>query len=231
LAKIIKKHPLNIVLNSMDTQNFYQILIFIFQGFVVAFLILLLFRLRTMIGLGVLFASLGLFQFIQVFMASTLYFQIFEGIVISPGSSVLFSATLFAILLTYIKEGALTARKLIYALIIVNVVLCFLLLSFRMNIEGVYSYNPFDVSTEFFYTNVFVLFVGTAVLYLDSILVIFLFEYISKYTSNLFLRILFTMVLVLSFDAIFFTLGSFWFFEDLQKMMISGLIYSLLEIL
>lgn len=208
----------------MDTLNFYQILIFLFQGFVVAFLILLLFRLRTAIGLGLLFTSLGLFQFIQVFMASTLYFEISDVIVISPGSSVLFSATLFAVLLIYIKEDATTARKLIYSLVIANVVLCFLLLSFRMNIEGSYNYNPFDVSTEFFYTNIFVLIVGTCILYIDALLIIYLYEYISKYTSNLFLRILFTMILVLSFDAISFTLGSFWHFKDMQKIIISGLV-------
>lgn len=208
----------------MDTLIFYQILIFLFQGFVVAFLILLLFRLRTIIGLGVLFASLGLFQFVQVFMASTLYFKISDAIVVSPGSSVLFSATLFAILLIYIKEDAITARKLIYALVIANIVLCFLLLAFRINMEGAYSYNPFEISTDFFYTNVLVLFVGTGVLYLDTILIIFLYEFISKYTSNLFLRVMFTMVLVLSFDAIFFTLGSFWHFEDIPKLLLSGLL-------
>ncbi|WP_328516457.1 PAS domain-containing sensor histidine kinase [Aquimarina aquimarini] len=208
----------------MDTQLFYQISIFLFQGFVVAFLILLLFRLRTVVGLGLLFTTLGLFQFIQVFMASTLYFEISETIVVSPGSSVLFSATLFAILLMYIKEDAITTRKLIYALIIANLVLCLLLLVFKINIEEVYSYNPFDISTEFFYTNVSVLFVGTGILYLDSILIIFLFEYISKYIPNLFFRILLTMVLVLSFDAFFFTLGSFRFFDDIQKILYSGLV-------
>ncbi|PKV50900.1 PAS domain S-box-containing protein [Aquimarina sp. MAR_2010_214] len=208
----------------MDTLIFYQILIFLFQGFVVAFLILLLFRLRTIIGLGVLFASLGLFQFVQVFMASTLYFKISDTIVVSPGSSILFSAALFAILLIYIKEDAITARKLIYALVIANIVLCFLLLAFRINMEGAYSYNPFDISTDFFYTNVLVLFVGTGILYLDSILIIFLYEFISKRTSNLFLRVMFTMILVLSFDAIFFTLGSFWYFENIQKFLLSGLL-------
>ncbi|WP_106792158.1 ATP-binding protein [Aquimarina sp. Aq78] len=208
----------------MDTLIFYQILIFLFQGFVVAFLILLLFRLRTIIGLGVLFASLGLFQFVQVFMASTLYFKISDAIVVSPGSSVLFSATLFAILLIYIKEDAITARKLIYALVIANIILCFLLLAFRMNMEGAYSYNPFEISTDFFYTNVLVLFVGTGVLYLDAILIIFLYEFISKHTSSLLLRVMFTMVLVLSFDAIFFTLGSFWYFENIPKLLFSGLL-------
>ncbi|WP_051473680.1 PAS domain-containing sensor histidine kinase [Aquimarina macrocephali] len=208
----------------MDTLIFYQILIFLFQGFVVAFLILLLFRLRTIIGLGVLFASLGLFQFVQVFMASTLYFKISDAIVVSPGSSVLFSATLFAILLIYIKEDAITARKLIYALVIANIILCFLLLAFRMNMEGAYSYNPFEISTDFFYTNVLVLFVGTGVLYLDAILIIFLYEFISKHTSSLLLRVMFTMVLVLSFDAVFFTLGSFWYFENIPKLLFSGLL-------
>ena len=208
----------------MDAINFYQIFIFLFQGLVVASLILLLFRFRTIMGLGLLFTSLGLFQFIQVFLASTLYFEVSDTLVVSPGSSVLFSATLFTVLLIYIKEDAITTRKLIYAVVVANIVLCFLLLSFRMNIEGAYSYNPFDISTEFFYTNVFVLFVGTGILFIDSILIIFIFEFISKNISNLFLRILLTMVLVLSFDAVCFTIGSFWFFEDIQRILYSGLI-------
>ncbi len=211
------------MLDFMDTFNFYQISIFLFQGFIIASLILLLFRLRTVMGHGLLFTSLGLFQFIQVFLASTLYFKVSEYLVVSPGSSILFSATLFAVLLIYIKEDAITARKLIYALVIANIVLCFLLLSFRMNIEGAESYNPFDISTEFFYTNVFVLFVGTAILFIDSILIIFIFEFVSKHISNLFLRILITMVLVLIFDAITFTLGSFWFFDDIYQILYSGL--------
>ncbi len=208
----------------METINFYQISIFLFQGFVVASLILLLYRLRTIMGNSLLFTSLGLFQFIQVFFASTLYFEISEYIVISPGSTILFSATMFGVLLVYIKEDAITARKLIYALVIANIVLCFLLLSFRLNIEGAYNYNPFDISTEFFYTNVFVLFVGTGILYIDSILIIYIFEFISKHSIHLFLRILITMTLVLSFDAIMFSLGSFWFFENTLQILYSGLI-------
>ncbi len=214
----------NLVLDFMDTINFYQISIFLFQGLIVASLILLLFRLRTVMGNGLLFTSLGLFQFIQVFLASTLYFEISETLVVSPGSSVLFSATLFTVLLIYIKEDAITARKLIYALVVANLVLCFLLLSFRLNIEGAYSYNPFDVSTEFFYTNVFVLFAGTGLLYIDSILIIFIFEFVSKHIKTLFFKILITMTAVLSFDAICFSLGAFWFFDDVLKVMYSGLI-------
>ncbi|AXT59993.1 PAS domain S-box protein [Aquimarina sp. AD10] len=208
----------------MDTLNFYQISIFLLQGLIAGAMILTLFRLRGMFGLSLLFTSLGLFQFIQVFLASTLYFKISEHFLVSPGSTVLFSASMFAVLLIYIKEDAMTARKLIYALVIANIVLCFLLLSFRLNIEGSYSYNPFDISTEFFYTNVFVLFIGTGILYLDSLLIIFLYEFISKRTSHLFLRILITMVLVLAFDAVAFSAGSFWYFEDVGTILYSGLV-------
>ncbi len=208
----------------MDTINFYQISIFLFQGLVIASVILLLFRLRTTMGLGLLFTSLGLFQFIQVFLASTLYFEISKTLTVSPGSSVLFTATLFVVLLIYIKEDAITARKLIYALVIANLVLCFLLLSFRLNIEGSNSYNPFDISIDFFYTNVFVLFVGTAILFIDAILIIFIFEFFSKHVTNLFLRILFTMTIVLSFDAISFSLGSFWLIQNSTQILYSGLV-------
>ncbi|MDY8136335.1 ATP-binding protein [Aquimarina sp. 2201CG5-10] len=208
----------------METINMYQISIFFLQGLIVASLILSLFRLRTVMGMGLLFTVLGLFQFMQVFLASTVYFQISENILISPGSSVLFSASLFVVLLIYIKEDAETARRLIYALVIANIILSFLLISFRLNIEGSFTYNPFDISTEFFYTNVFVLFVGTAILFIDSILIIFIFEFISKFTSNLFLRISITMVSVLSFDAVCFSLGSFWYFENLEQILYSGLI-------
>ena len=96
----------------MDTINFYQISIFLLQGLIVASLILALFRLRTVMGHGFLFTSLGLFQFIQVFLASTLYFEISEYLVVSPGSSILFSATLFTVLLIYIKEDATVAPKI-----------------------------------------------------------------------------------------------------------------------
>jgi len=171
-----------------------------------------------------LFTSLGLFQFIQVFLASTLYFEISEYLLVSPGSSILFTATLFAVLLIYIKEDAITTRKLIYALVTANIVLSFLLLSFRMNLEGAQSYNPFDISTEFFYTNIFVLLVGTFILFIDSILIIFIFEFISKHISNLFFRILITMTIVLCFDAISFTFGSFWYFDDILRVLYSGLI-------
>lgn len=170
----------------MDTIDFNQISIFLFQGFVIALTVLLLYRFRKVVGGGALYTTLGLFQFIQFFLASTLYFKISKNIIVSPGSTILFSVSLFAVLLIYIKEDASEARKLIYALVISNLLLCFLLLSFRLNLEGAYAYNPFKISTEFFYTNVLVMLTGTFILFVDSILIIFIFEFVSKQISDLF---------------------------------------------
>ena len=208
----------------MEYINFYQILIFAFQGLIISFLILFLFQLRTTFGVGLLFATMGLFQFMQALLASTIYYRITDNLLISPGSSVMFPATLFAVLLLYIKEDASVTRRLIYALVTANIVMSVLLLSFRFNIEGSYQFNNFNLSSVFFDGNALVLLIGTLALFFDSLLIIFFFEFISKYTTNLFLRMSFTMVIGLSFDAIFFTFGTFWYFDNVGSFLESGLL-------
>ncbi|RZS90684.1 PAS domain-containing sensor histidine kinase [Aquimarina brevivitae] len=207
----------------MDQINFYQILIFGFQGLIISFLLLLLFQLRATFGVGLLFATMGLFQFMQALLASTLYYEIADGLMISPGSSVMFPATLFAILLIYIKEDATVTRRLIYALITANIVMSVLLLSFRFNIEESFQFNNFNLSSVFFDGNALVLMIGTVALFLDSLLIIFTFEFISKYSTNLFIRICFTMLIALTFDAVFFALSTFWYFDNVGSFLESGL--------
>jgi len=206
------------------TINFFQISILLVQGFLIATLILFLFRLRLVMGLGLLFTALGLFQFMQVFLSSTIYVEISKTFIVSPGSSVLFSGSLFAILLIYIKEDAIETRKVIYALLIVNIVMSLLLESFKWNIGSNPIYNPFNVSTRLFDNNAWVLFVGTLALFIDSLLIIILYEFISKHLTSLFLRISMTMVVVLSFDTLFFSLISFWNLENLNIILYSGLL-------
>jgi PAS domain S-box-containing protein len=179
---------------------------------------------RKKMGLGILYTAIGLFQFLQVFLAVTVYVEISDNIFISPGSTILFTSTLFAILLVYIKEDAAETRKLIYALIIANLVMAVLLYSINWNVYNIAKVNTSFVSLEFFNLNSWVLFMGTIILFVDSILIIVLFEFISKYVRPLFLRICITMVLVLSFDAIAFSIGSFWGSEKLMTSIYSGLI-------
>ncbi|WP_372949814.1 ATP-binding protein [Mariniphaga sp.] len=204
--------------------NYYQISIFLAQGTLVSLLILLLFHLRKKLGIGILFACLGLFQFMQVFLSSTVYVEIAKNLLVSPGSSVLFTATLFAVLIIYIKEDASETRKIIYALLIANIVMSFLIQSFGWNIKESSTYNPFNVSTNLFDNNAWVLLTGTVVLFLDALLIIVIYEFTSRFLSNLFLQICLTMLLVVSFDTIFFSFIAFWNYENLGTIVTSGLI-------
>ena len=115
--------------------NFYQIGILFSQGILVSFLILMLFHLRKKLGIGILFACLGLFQFMQVFLSSTVYVELASNFLVSPGSSVLFTVTLFAVLIIYIKEDASETRKIIYALLITNINMSILIKSFGCNFK------------------------------------------------------------------------------------------------
>lgn len=175
-------------------------------------------------GLSLLFTALGLFQYMQVFLASTIYIEISKGIFVSPGSSVLFTGSLFAVLIVYIKEDAIAIRKIIYALLSANIIMSILLYSFSWNVIGTEIYNPLNVSAKLFSTNSWVLFVGTLTLLLDSLLIIFSYEFISKFTKSLFFRIFLSMMIVVSFDAICFSVGSFWNSENLKTILFSGII-------
>ena len=204
--------------------DYVQISIFFLQGTIVSFLILLLFNLRRILGIGVLFACLGLFQFMQVFLSSTLYVEIAPNFLVSPGSSVLFTSTLFAVLLIYIKEDASETRKIIYTLLIVNIVMSVIIQTFGWNIKESSTYNPFNVSTNLFNNSAWVLLVGTLVLFLDTLLIIIIYESTSRYLSSLFLRIFSTMLIVSCFDTIFFSIIAFWNYENLSVIITSGII-------
>lgn len=204
--------------------NYYQIGILISQSVLISVLILLLFRIRSIVGISLLYAALGLFQYMQVFLASTVYVEIAKGIIVSPGSSVLFAGSLFAVLLIYIKEDAIETRKIIYALLISNIIMSVLLFVFGLHFSGTDVYNPLNVSTKFFDYNAWILLVGTITLFVDAILIIILFEFISKYVSSLLLRIYLTMFIVLSFDTILFSLFAFWNYDNLKSILVSGII-------
>lgn len=204
--------------------NYIQIAILFLQGTLVAFVILLLFSLRRRLGIGILFACLGLFQFMQVFLSSTVYVAITNNFLVSPGSVVLFTATIFALLIIYIKEDASETRKIIYALVIVNIIMAILLQSVSWSFNETSTYNPFNVSPHLFDNSAWTLFIGTIVLLLDSLVLIIVYEFISRHIRYIFLQICLTMLIVVSFDTLFFSSIAFWNFDHLNLILLSGLI-------
>ena len=208
----------------MESIYFTQVFFLIFQCLIVAFILLTLFRLRSFFGLSLLLTTLGVFQYMQVFLANALYFEISEGIYVSSGSSVLFTGSIFAILLVYIKEDALEARKLIYAILSANVVLTILQSTISFGINNERFLNTYNLPIELFSQSFRISFSGTMLLFLDTFLIIFLYEAISKYIHNLFLKILISTVIILSIDTFAFATIAFYNTNYFQNVLISGLI-------
>ena len=98
-----------------------------------------------------------------------------------------------------------------------------LLQTLGWNLKGVATHNPFNVSTGLFDISGKVLIVGTIALFLDSLLIIVIFEFLSKRVRFLFLQICLTMLIVVSFDTILFSTLALSDFENLNSIIISGL--------
>ena len=201
-----------------------QILILFIQCLIVGSVLLFLFRLRSYLGLSLLFTALGVFQYMQVFLVSTIYIEVVPNVMVSPGSMVMFTGSLFAILLVYIREDALKTRKVIYAILAANIVLALLHFIFNWAIDGKYVKLLFKIPEDFFTINARILLVGTLLLILDAFLIIYLYDVISRFIKTLFFRILIVMAVVLSIDTILFSIGAFAGTGQLKTSLISGFI-------
>lgn len=165
-----------------------------------------LFRLRHRLGIGVIICALGVMHFLETYLAAVFFIQLPFGL-ISPGSTVLFSGKLAIILLLYIREDAETVRQPIYGLLIGNLMITLLVFILRYVGPSVAlpGYNPdLVLIDQIGYLMVW----GTLLLFIDSILLILLFEWLrQKVLENTFLRVFASLVLVLTFDQLIFYMG------------------------
>ena len=89
------------------------------EAALMALIVLSLFRARTVLGLTPLYIVLGGLQYLEATL--NLRVEVMPGIWMYPASTVLFTATLVSVLLIYLKEDAVEARKLVYGLVLANV--------------------------------------------------------------------------------------------------------------
>jgi diguanylate cyclase (GGDEF)-like protein len=187
-----------------------QIGLMVLQGLIIAVFLIALFRLRTVVGLSLLYIALGVFQFLQTQLALSIYVEVYPGILISPGSAVLFTANLFAILLVYIREDAVEARKLCYGILAANLITSLLSYLFSLAMKSEFTLNLFNLPIELYQQNARIMIVGVVILALDVLLIIVSYETLSTlFKTALFLRILISMIFVLIVDTVLFVTGSF----------------------
>ena len=194
----------------LSAESLKQIGLLASETVAVAFLLAALFRGRHRFGLSPLFATLGVFQYLQVLLAFSLYVEVVPGAFISPGSVVLFSGSLFGLLLVFLRESPQETKTLVYGLLAANLALSALSLMVSLHLESPLVRNPYDMPEELFRLDVKIMIIGTLVLVLDMLLMIFLYPIVCRFLSSSFLRAALTLCSVLTFDSLVFMTGAFW---------------------
>jgi PAS domain S-box-containing protein len=174
-----------------------------------AVLVLALFWSRRRFGLTPLYVSLGVFQPVQVLLSSSVYVELWPGVEVSPGT-VMFAASLLAILLVFIREDALEARKLIYGIVGANLVMTLVLSMAAVQLRAPGTQNFLDLPAAILNQGARVTAVGTVVFIFDVVLLISVYTWIRRWFPRApFLRVFLTLAGVLCFDALAFTTGAF----------------------
>ncbi|WP_438748351.1 diguanylate cyclase [Pararhizobium sp. O133] len=183
-----------------------NIVLFLCEGLVYVVIMVTLLHLRHRLGIGVFIAALGVMHFIETYLAAVFYVQLPFG-VISPGSAVLFSGKLMMILLLYVKEDAATVRQPIYGLLAGNFLT--LGLGFILQMHQTVAITPERSADLAFIDEMgWLMLWGTLLLYLDSLIIILLYERIGRWMrKSLMLRFLACGVVVLTFDQVGFFLA------------------------
>ncbi|MCB1488099.1 MAG: GGDEF domain-containing protein [Bauldia sp.] len=171
-----------------------------------------LFRARDRLGIGIFFCALGTMHFLETYLAAVLYIQLPLGLVISPGSIVLFSGKLVMLLLLYIREDAAVVRQPIYGLLIGNFLIVGLVALMRYHVLA----QAVAGSADFMFMNNMggLMLWGTVLLFIDAILIILIYERSSEWLGQRHtLRIMLSAAIVLTFDQFGFY-AVLYFFVD-----------------
>lgn len=204
------------------------------QGVFVGALLMASFRLRRTFGLALVYIVFGvIFQYSNL-LAGSVYIPLSSWLVVSPGSVVLFPAILFLVLFVYLSDDAVEARKLIYGVAIANVVFLPLGLLVAVQLQSPQVINPFHIAPDLFGVQPRIVASSGVVLFLDTLLVCLLYEWVSRYTRSLFLRVWISLTLTLYFDSIAFATAAFAGSPEYVDIMLSqlagktvaGLVYS-----
>lgn len=217
----------------MNADHLYQAGLLLLEVLVVAGLLLLFFRLRSRFGIAPLCMTIGAYQQMQAGLAATLYVQVAPTIFISPGSSVLFTATLMVTLLVYIRDDAAKTQMLIVGIVAANLTLALFVWLVSMHLDSPGATLSKDFSSEYLMPDLWPLISGTALLSLEVILIIIAYEFFFRlFPRLLFFRIALALCSVVVLDTVLFVTAVFYgddaYLNILRSALIGKLVASLL---
>lgn len=183
-------------------------LIFLAEALAVQLIVLTLFHMRHRYGLAPLYACLGVFQVLQTVIAPVLV-EIAPRVLVSPGSAILFASLLPTILLVYIKEDLAETRKLIYSIVFANIVASLFLLVISLQLRNGLAIEAQALSLNLFSQTSTTLAFGTALLFIDAVLIPILYEVFSRVLRRAWLRVLLPPLVVAVLDSLLFVVAQF----------------------
>jgi diguanylate cyclase (GGDEF)-like protein len=201
-----------------------QLSLMVLEAALAAAVLLALFSVRRTLGLAAIYTTVGVFYYLATLLAGTTFVSVAPGLLLSPGSVALFPASLFAVLLVYIREDAREARNMIYGLLAANVTASLLGLLVSQHLRGPLAFNPLALPPALFVQSPRLFVVGTLALFADTILIILAYEAVSRFVRPLFLRIYAPLALVLAFDTLLFVTGGFVEHPAYREILFSGLL-------
>jgi diguanylate cyclase (GGDEF)-like protein len=184
---------------------------------------------RHRIGLGVFLTALGVMHFMETYLAAVFYIALPFGVV-SPGSSVFFAGKLMMILMLYLKEDAATVRQPIYGLFLGNILTVGIawILQFHVTFEVAAGHGA-DIG--FLKEMGWLMVWGTALLYLDAIGIILLYEKLGRFFQRwVVLRFLISGLTLLTFDQIGFFAALHYFLGVPLDIFWSGWLAKMLSV-
>ena len=177
-------------------------------------------------GIGPLFIFLGSIQFFQTILAGNVYNIYFNEFVFSPGSTLLYTSTLFCVLLIFHTENIKKTRSLLYGLVFSNIVIT--VLSY-ISLEQVFI-DQYSINTDFlkhiFNFDISLFLIGTSLLYIDSILLIIFYEFLN-YTfpkKYLLLKLLLVTSCISLLDSFIFYTLNFYTEEDYSVLLLGNIV-------
>ncbi|MFN2145343.1 MAG: PAS domain S-box protein, partial [Anaerolineales bacterium] len=196
----------------------------------VIFLILFLFKQRTRFGLTPLFIVLGVLQPIQTILAATYYVEIIPGMQVSPGSAILFTSSLFVLLLIYIYQDAVETRNAIFGIVTANALMMFLFVIYGWQLKFQDTVNIFNLPQGVFYQTSIVTLIGSLVLIIDVIALLFIYEAAwGWFRKSPFLRILVTVSIVVVLDSVIFITAVYVREPNYWMLLLSAIIGKLIS--
>ncbi len=191
-------------------------ILLVVQCVVAGLIVLGLYHFGRSLGLLLLVVYVAAIQLLQNLLAENVFLELLDGVVVSPGSAVLFSSTFLVLLLVTIREGLPATRRILCAILAANLFLTLIVGGSRLAAAAGYLIaEPAHWLVSF---SIPIYLIGTGLLILDALLLIVLERALAGLGLPQPARLIASLVVVLSFDSIVFVLSA----ADLPATLLPG---------